>query len=56
MTKVLLVDKEKMHAMGELSFEDYNNPDLVGSNYYHKLKVIVLEFENRGWLMKWLAN
>lgn len=52
MIKVLLVDKKKMEAMEELSEDLFTDPNLLGADYFRKLKLIVFEFEKRGWLME----
>lgn len=45
------MDREKMAALEELSGDVIFNDDLLGSNYFRKLKMIVLEFQKRGWLI-----
>lgn len=52
MVKVTMLDKEKMAEIKELSEDLMLHSDLLGSDYYRKLKMVVLEFNNRGWLVK----
>lgn len=51
MTKVVLLDREKAVHLDEVSEDMLLNPDLVGEEYFGKLKVVVKEFEKRGWLL-----
>lgn len=46
------MDKAKLAAMEGYDNEAMFNKDLLGPDYYEKLKIVVLEFQKRGWLME----
>lgn len=52
MTKVFYMDKAKLANMEGYDNEAMFNKDLLGPDYYEKLKIVVLEFQKRGWLME----
>ncbi|GAB0093276.1 uncharacterized protein DMENIID0001_083570 [Sergentomyia squamirostris] len=52
MTKILLIDKQKMAEQDEITDDTFSSSEFVGPNYYEKLRLIVLEFSKRNWLIK----
>lgn len=51
MTRCVKLEKQKMQEMSELTEDVFLNPDLLGVDYYRKLKLVILEFEKREWLV-----
>lgn len=52
MTKILLLDGKKMEGQEEVPEDVMLNPDLVGPEFYNKLKLVILMFQKRNWLIK----
>uniref|UniRef100_A0A1B0D3I1 CHK kinase-like domain-containing protein n=1 Tax=Phlebotomus papatasi TaxID=29031 RepID=A0A1B0D3I1_PHLPP len=52
MTKILLIDKQKMAEKKEITDDTFSDADMVGPNYYEKLKLLILEYKKRNWLIK----
>lgn len=51
MTKVLLIDSKKMAELDDFVDDAFFDANMVGPDYYQKLKLIVKEFEKRNWLV-----
>lgn len=52
MTKILLLDGKKLEGQEEVTEDVMLNPDLVGPEFYNKLKLVILMFQKRNWLIK----
>lgn len=52
MTKILLLDGKKLEGQEEVPEDVMLNPDLVGPEFYNKLKLVILMFQKRNWLIK----
>ncbi|XP_059616957.1 uncharacterized protein LOC132261924 isoform X2 [Phlebotomus argentipes] len=52
MTKILLIDKQKMAQKNEITDDTFYDAEMVGPNYYDKLKLIILEYKKRHWLIE----
>lgn len=37
----------------EITDDTFSDADMVGPNYYEKLKLLILEYKKRNWLIKW---
>lgn len=49
---MFFMDKKKMAEMNEFDTDSMFNKELLGPDYFEKLKIVVLEFKKRGWLME----
>lgn len=52
MTKILLLDGKKLEGQEEVTEDVMLNPDLVGPEFYNKLRLVILIFQERKWLVK----
>uniref|UniRef100_A0A1B0GJS4 CHK kinase-like domain-containing protein n=1 Tax=Lutzomyia longipalpis TaxID=7200 RepID=A0A1B0GJS4_LUTLO len=52
MIKILLIDKQKMAEKEEITDDTFYDAEMVGPNYYEKLKLIILEYKKRNWLIE----
>uniref|UniRef100_A0A1L8DNF4 Putative juvenile hormone-inducible protein n=1 Tax=Nyssomyia neivai TaxID=330878 RepID=A0A1L8DNF4_9DIPT len=52
MIKILLIDKQKMAEKTEITDDTFYDAEMVGPNYYEKLKLIILEYKKRNWLIE----
>lgn len=52
MMKVLMTDSKKLEGETEPSLDFMTNRDLIGQDFYNKLKFIFLAFEKKKWLFQ----
>lgn len=51
MTKVIQMDNQKLGEDTEVTDDMLLNPNLIGPDYFEKIKLVVLMFQKRNWLM-----
>lgn len=51
MLRVVHLDKRKLPEGEPHNADMFLLPDVVGEHYFRKLKLVVSEYERRGWLM-----
>lgn len=50
MTKILLLDSKKLDGSKDISEDLMTSTDLIGPEFYQKLKLILTMFKKRNWL------